>query len=232
MKARPILFNADMVRAILNGHKTMTRRPVKPLDDNHPTVDLSEFDDRLSGRLNDPDSWGYAYAEDGNHMSLSYWLNLCPHGKPGDLLWVRETFVTGYPVDDGMVQSHDEDGNDLPEVIYYRADRNIDGWLNDDTGWCDKPVPWKPSIHMPRWASRLTLRITNIRVERVQDISEADCENELGKPPNALGGMAYTDFGILWNSIYSNWHENPWVWVPEFEVIHANVDEVLKEKAA
>lgn len=207
MKARPILFNAEMVRALLDGQKTQTRRPISPQPPRW------EWNIHKADRLN-------VQLDDGK------WVR-CPTGKPGDLLYVRETFrlFEGCGCSDHCV---------CPPTgtPFYRA--------GDDDGESN----WKPSIHMPRWASRLTLEITDIRVERVQDISEEDAMAEgLKKWPYkndfAYGydggaidghGSAPGAFHALWNSIYSNWNDNPWIWVVEFKVIHANVDEVLKKE--
>ena len=139
-------------------------------------------------------------------------MEFCPYGKTGGLIWVRETFSK---YDDGLV--------------YRATHKQLDG-----------VTKWTPSIHMPRWASRLTLRITNVRVERLQDISAADAAAEgcqldhwiTGVYPNHDPGVDYDNkqlvnkFKNLWGSIYNNWNDNPWVWVYEFEVIKANIDDV------
>ena len=141
----------------------------------------------------------------------------CPYGQPGDRLWVRETWQA-------------VSGNDRARHImtHPRPDR---GWLEyAATPRADEPAyKWRPSIHMPRWASRITLEVTGVRVERLQDISEADARSE-GAPPSHPSidrisrEFGYADFprswyGQLWESINGpgSWDLNPWVWVVEFK---------------
>lgn len=224
MKARPILFSSPMIRALLESRKTQTRRAVKPLTKTHPIKNLAEHgrDGRgYTGIFNDPTSWGFPYAEDGEDMALADWVGcLCQYGKPGDLLWVRES-ITTRDKGDGLVF-------DQP---FYRAD------VTDPYGFCfttdDGPryveqLKWTPSIHMPRAASRLTLRITDVRVQRLQDISEADAHAEgcaAAIVGNRFAGYA-TSYAKLWESINGpgSWTENPWCWAVSFEVIKQNVD--------
>jgi len=192
MADKPIIFSAPMVRAILKGRKTQTRRPVKP----QPA---------LSG------SWhGHEFSVGGRDF-------YCPYGKPGDLLWVRESFAGG------------PTKNEYP-VLLYRADFK-DGYAPAALRFMTAKK-WTPSIYMPRWASRLTLRITDVRVERVRDISEADAQAEGVYTDPAC--PAYDSFQTLWNSINSKrghgWDVNPWVWVLTFEVIHKNIDAVILEQ--
>lgn len=130
----------------------------------------------------------------------------CPYGKAGDLLYVRETFA------------------EADCRIAYKAD--------DDDGIHCLVSRWTPSIHMPRSTSRITLEITSVRVERVQDISEEDAMAEGVTaelvPPDG-GSMPHVQgFSNLWNSIYNNWTANPWVWVIEFKVHMINVDSFLR----
>ncbi len=173
---RPIIFSSEMVRAILDGRKTMTRRVIK--------VEWSRCLD-----LDEPEDVQKAIAQ-------------CPYGKSGDLLWVRETWIPNYYIDGRPEYA--------ATILYTKRDM-YDG------------VKLKPSIFMPRWASRISLRITNIRVERLQNISELDCENELGFGPYLLGNSAYQRFHDLWDRINSKrgypWSSNPFVWVIEFERI-------------
>ena len=197
MIERPILFTGDMVRAIIAGHKTQTRRLVK----------------NAAGAF-----WDHAaYAPVMHGGSISHWQTIhdghpavggpcvsCPYGQPGDRLWVRETWATT-----GQAGDHPADIR-----CVYRADdpdwETMDGWK------------WTPSIHMPRWASRLTLEITTIRVERLQDIMRSDAMSEGCPFPNMQTGPNPVDwFFHLWSSTYSikSWHANPWVWVIEFKVL-------------
>lgn len=171
---RPILFTGAMVRAIMEGRKTQTRR-VANFFDNHEAM---QFAPRF-----DSGWWKAAY---------SGYECKCPYGQRGDRLWVRETFAT-----DGL------------GLLWWRAN-------GDDQ---PKAGPWKPSIFMPRWASRLTLEITGIRCERLLAIcsNRADALAEGMKP----GPDCMAEYAALWNRINGRkagckWHESPWVWVIEF----------------
>lgn len=177
MKERPILFSGPMVRAILDGRKTQTRRPVKSL--RHPY-----------GHLLGPE--GVAREFNAKTESIR-----CPLGQPGDRLWVRETWT-----------------QNTSGVVWYRADGHpiADGL-------------WRPSIHMPRWASRITLEMTRVWVERVQDITEEDAMKEGFirelKPDGSVGWgaelvEAMDAFRDTWQSIYGTWDANPFVWAVEF----------------
>lgn len=204
MKERPILFKGEMVRAILEGRKTQTRRVVK----------------HVPG-LGFPRNWCRRYANDSRKAKemLGDFRSFCPYGQPGDRLWVREKMCLAenshsVPAGNPML------GRDYDSSVYAAdgADTNMDAW------------PWKndvlPSIHMPKGASRITLEITNVRVERLQDISEEDAKAEgvLGEKEAAAAGLTWYDkprraFRFLWQSINgaSSWDANPWVWVVEFK---------------
>ena len=206
MKERPIIFSAPLVRAILSGAKTQTRRVVK----RYSADCIGWFDDGdglWAQRFIDPSS-GRPY--------LKSWRDRCPHGRPGDRLWVRETWkhIEGgaiYDASGGIVDSFDDE-------IIYRANRP-----NHLYG------PWRSARYMPRWASRLTLEITDVRVERLQDISEADAVAEGCKPirPELVqdglivrpGRSAVEEFRLVWEEIHGggSWEKNPWVWVIEFK---------------
>lgn len=192
MKERPILFSGPMVRAILEGKKTQTRRIAKEFDG-------FESIDKLLARF--PNQKG------------------CPYGKPGDRLWVRETFAlvpaTAYRCSTGVQQTLNP--GDPYTCAVYRAE-----WERS------KPGSWRPSIFMPRWASRITLEITGIRVERLQQISEADAMAEgcplISPDPFVLGhggSSASGWYSQLWEDIHSpgSWDANPWVWVVEFRML-------------
>jgi hypothetical protein len=196
MKERPILFSGLMVRAILKGMKTQTRRVIKP----QPDLSLVGGDEYPSWKVDDAWQSGFVDVK-------------CPFGEVGDRLWVRETWCAG-PKFNSVNPSSIPSGSD----VWYRAhaDDNISKWI--------------PSIFMPRWASRITLEITGVRVERLQDITPDDCRSE-GHP---VSNMNYTQechddaardwFMDLWDSINGkdetkNWNANPWVWVIEFERI-------------
>ncbi len=218
MKARPILFSPPMVRALLGGRKTQTRRIVKPQPAEGQTVGRCPYV-----------RTGYSLAEcraDGTVGGCECRPFSCPYGWPGDLLWVRESY--------GLWRG-------LEPV--YMADNP------------DQMNRWKPSIHMPRAASRLTLEITDIRVERLQNISEQDaraeglitgpdhldtlCRDYRGDKTYSEGGYALErtvwvqpveSYKSLWELINGegSWELNPWVWVIEFKVHHANVDAILE----
>ena len=185
MKERPILFSAPMVRALLDGTKTQTRRVVKPTPEWIGQSGVLSYRGRV----------GLPHA-------------LCPYGQLGDRLWVRETWARD-----------DEDGG-----LCYRADIGKGGDADDWERNRLDGVPrfrWRPSIHMPRAASRITLEITGVRVERLQNISEADAvaegvRNSLHMPG---GRFANENFAHLWWAINGDgsWEANPWVWAVEFK---------------
>ena len=214
MTERPILFNAEMVKAILEGRKTQTRRVIKPkskaLHDNNVACIVH----RESG-----DKWyqDHVFSMRGKHgvwedYTLEGFLALCPFGQVGDRLWVRETFR--------LFDSDECPHSDFPcgcpswGTPLYRASHD-----------CLDGEKWTPSIHMPRSASRILLEITNVRVERLQSISNEDAKAEgfdYSTHPSAIE-MGYaigarTNFRHTWEEIYgaNAWNKNPWVWVVEF----------------
>lgn len=214
MKERPILFSGPMVRALLDGSKTQTRRVVKP----QPKVSSCKHE-------HTPELADMARA--AISMILS---DQCPYGKPGGRLWVRETHAPQSDCWGAWERRLRGDGGAAP-VIHYFADFVP---FQDDRGFtvC-KPFieKWRPSIHMPRWASRIQLEITGVRVERLQDISEADARAE-GSPDYEEGTDAPPDeesmtwsfrasYQRLWESINGpgSWALNPWVWVIEFKKV-------------
>ena len=197
IKERPILFSAPMVRAILEGRKTVTRRPVKG-------AGLKWLEDFTPEYVADPAN------------------SLCPYGKPGDRLWLRETwYCDHFEVMRGPYLKPDDldIGEALDDgTLVYAAD----GLTPYEA---DQPI-WKPSIHMPRWACRILLEITDVRVERLQDISRADIRAEgLQCPPELASDDVspnYRDWypvawRELWESTGGDWEANPWVWVVEFK---------------
>jgi hypothetical protein len=213
MKERPILFSGAMVRAILDGTKTQTRRVIKNAPPNARCAHWARPQgDRWRG-------WaGALFFEGVTPESRGLASIRCPYGAPGDRLWVRETWCDSYidPVDDRRIIG------DVNEDGYVFTAYRADGWLeapSDDGRWC-------PSIHMPRHRSRITLEITDVRVERVQDISRADEIAEGVAPfredaPDELPeGIKFRAFSALWDSINDargfGWAENPWVWVVSF----------------
>lgn len=226
MKERPILFNAAMVRAVLAGTKTQTRRVVKPVGAHH----LFQFrgTTAAAGADEPTGEWGWC----GSPGSVTRHIH-CPYGKPGDRLWVRETWQyagfteDGYPFvryqADGARRLHDrspsdewsERWSDIWAGLSDQSNYDIDGTASDRR--------WRPSIHMPRWASRITLEVTGVRVERLQDISEADAlaEGVDSLPLDTRLATPRLDFSALWESINGSgsWDANPWVWVVEFRRI-------------
>ena len=230
MKERPIIFSAPMVRALLAGTKTQTRRPVKPQS-------ASVAPGLYADRYNHSERWAY-WLPDGRMDSPKTFA--CPYGAPGDRLWVRETWQAwqrvSHEYDEWEPITRDARGgtqwaewfeqNGDPDAIEYRA-----------TG--ESLGPWEPSIYMPRWASRLTLEVTDVRVERLQGISEEDARAEgveASQEPFTYGWRNYGQtefvaehiayfvtareaFASLWESINGpgSWAANPWVWVIEFK---------------
>ena len=210
MRERPILFSDPMVRAILDGTKTQTRRVVKHkiIGPNPPTGIFDWHHPRT-------DEWMGAHGG-GIKFGLTNAARLCPYGQPGDRLWVREAWRTS------------PDANAIPPrdlhdscVITYEAD---DGAI---AGW----GKYRPGMFMPRWASRITLEIVGVRVERLQDISDSDAfaegveKTSYGCHKHAPGGhgcMTGRDgYRELWESINGpgSWDANPFVWVVEFKRI-------------
>lgn len=194
--SKPILFNGEMVKAILDGRKTQTRRVIKvqPPGDDYvfSTILDTTGDQKKVGKHN--------WYNDNSKPDSKYFSN--PYGLPGDKLWVRETW---------------RETTDQPGVMY-----RADGWEDCIAQY---NLKWRPSIHMPRWASRITLEITGVRVDRVQDIKPIDCVAEGIYEPKYNykryeGMMATIAFEKVWNSINAKrgfgWDTNPWVWVIEF----------------
>jgi hypothetical protein len=190
MKEHPILFSAEMVRAILDGRKTQTRRVCK-------------------------DPLGPSMMDD------------CPYGEAGDFMWVRESFLPDPPIDGSWSGDIEWNGcgrplrgvpigYQFPEWVIYRAT-----WTGSDD------MKWHPSIHMPRWASRITLEIKSVRVERIRDIGHRDIAAEgVGwYDPQESTPFSYgqhkKEFEMLWDKINAKrgygWDVNPWVWVIEFQ---------------
>lgn len=217
MKDHPILFSGAMVRALLDGTKTQTRRALK--------VRCQEI-----GECDDGSRWPWSENPDtaGDHW------HACPYGQPGERLWVRETWLED-PEDDGTwayTQYVGCKGSPLSDIP--RKFQNPEHCIYRE-GWDGSDLRWRPSIHMPRWASRILLEIVSVRVERLQDISEADCWAEgIEAVDGALDdlaiihlakrmGRSFEDaaptYAALWESINGagSWDANPWVWVVEFK---------------
>lgn len=229
VRERPILFSSQMVREILDGRKTMTRRVMKPQppgpfdgDDWTPEY-YGMLQPMKNGEPEEPserDRWGVY----GEHME---WGAFSPYGGPGDRLWVRETTMP--------IGEHPDPGSyALAAGVFYAADY-FDHERRDIAR--DAHQKWRPSIHMPRRASRITLEVVSVRVERLQDISFADCRAEgcseayfeqVDPCSRCDGNDPCTGkhtgekwhFSRLWDSINAKrgfaWKDNPWVWVIEF----------------
>ncbi len=247
MKERPILFSAPMVRALLAGTKTQTRRIVKP-QPHGSTGGVIVGQPAVGGSV------AHWYDKDGRGVMSNEAMVHCPYGAVGDRLWVREAWQEVHPlqVAAGRYSREGRAGIPGPPPVDYRVIYRADGEYPaihhdhpDGTHVAEHPYRalcigsecrlalshhaegrrpgyWTPSIHMPRWASRLTLEITSVRVERLQDISEADAIAE-GVRGNASGPYGceglIEDYADLWESINGpgSWDANPWVWVVEFK---------------
>lgn len=220
-KERPIIFSAPMVRAMLAGEKTQTRRAMKRQPD---------FDQQLHTVVG---SSGFVYVMDNAPM-LTYpevrrvrWD--CPYGQPGDRLWVRETFMDLQ----GTGVEYRPDPRGPLHRYAYQADTPPGS--RGDEARKEYGLKWKPSIHMPRHASRITLEITAVRVERLNDISESDCWAEgIEEVMYDFDDAAQIDmanrlgcciedvkplYALLWERINGkgSWDANPWVWVLDFK---------------
>ncbi|AXT65662.1 TPA: hypothetical protein ACYU8D_003987 [Klebsiella pneumoniae] len=242
MKERGMIFNSEMVRAILDGRKTQTRRIMKVQPESNQLGLLL-----ITDSTKHSDIGKYHWAESnatGNHVRSKLFSS--PFGAVGERIWVRETWATLGNEEGCYVDWEDNlcKGDERSAARIYRASceqrpGDYGLWsIPDDAYW--KPHTkehkfegaWRPSIHMPRWASRILLEITDVRVERLNAISEEDARAEgiidggclnCGEPepcgcanpePDATDAFAY-----LWQSIYGqdNWNANPWVWVIEFK---------------
>jgi hypothetical protein len=207
MKERQILFSGQMVRAILEGRKTITRRVMKPTESTESYLFNNKAFDRykFTHMWYDMEDRYCAYFETGPTEDSEYGYAqsfVCPYGQPGDRLWVRETFRT------------DAYADGRPE---YRATPTCEDKVEE----YDLPSRWHPSIYMPHAFSRILLDVTVVRVERVQDISEEDAKAE-GVGNIIFQGLTRRDlFASLWDSINAKrgygWDANPWVWVVEFK---------------
>ena len=205
MSERPILFSGEMVRAILDGRKTQTRRVMKVQPWPESTVDVGPYHPHIVDQHGESHPGPATFGAVWDHQNVVNGGNAhlrCPYGAPGDLLWVRETWAQ-YPIE----------LNPQP----------CDAWYKATSNGPPTPFKWRPSIHMPRWASRITLEVKSVRVERLQDISEDDARAEGWPGPVTETGFSIASplawFANVWTSINAPgaWEANPWVWVIEFE---------------
>lgn len=227
-KAKPILFNTEMVRAILDGRKKVTRRICKDAND-YSIPDMGYYDaEKRTYAI-------HSYADKEHTDKLSIAERNCPI-CPGDILYVRETWQYAYDLDDND-QIIEETGR-----YYYAAGPDdalphFTHWLDATTGEYKGCMPWHPSIHMPKEAARIFLQVRNVRVERLQDMTAEDCKKEGGETDRYLDMQEEAGIcGIqcetlkdyfaysIWDSVVPKqelnkygWDANPWVWVIEFE---------------
>ncbi|EII3125380.1 hypothetical protein [Vibrio parahaemolyticus] len=206
IKVIPMIFNTEMVKAILDGRKTVTRRPAK-----------TSYERGMNGPV--------IRGKDGTVSVLSFApvAGLCPFGNVGDLIYVRETWRS--------FNASDECG-----CSEYPCNCPQDGTPLYFASHDDGESKWKPSIHMPRHVSRLTLKVTGVGIQRVRDITEEQAKVEGVAPAfidqfdNCPVKPTYKNgFVKIWDSIYGNWEKNPYVWVVQFEVVHKNVDKLIGE---
>ncbi|EMM3425586.1 hypothetical protein RRS04_000273 [Klebsiella aerogenes] len=203
MTERGMIFNAEMVRAILDGRKTQTRRIVKGTDG---AVKFCK-----EWNINGEEVFVVLGEKDHTGMNPVLGAISCPFGAVGDRIWVREAF---------RVHSR---ATDVATLVYKASERN--SWTEQTrrvpVAVCNKPATpekWTPSLHMPRWASRILLEITGVRVERLRSMSQDDARAEgvIAASGPMEAGLAFRE---LWDSIYGeeSWKDNPWVWVIEFK---------------
>lgn len=230
MIERPILFNGPMVRALLDGSKTQTRRVAKVRNELPPAwATVASEGHSLSQDAGPRPTGCFFWSEDqtpgmplkalrrwpilpANHpMAGDWYWTPSPYGKIGDRLWVRETFLYVGP----------GSGSDLPSYREERANpenhKASNCWFRASQP--DETLVWTQSIHMPRWASRITLEVTGVRVERLQDISEADAQAEgVGLSDDQTYPYTFA-FATLWDQLNGDdaWSADPWVWVVEFK---------------
>jgi hypothetical protein len=225
MSHKPIIFNTEMVRAILDGRKTQTRRVVKmPFKEMHDYQHGSFSCNGLEWFYSAPRVLGNPANGDVVYETAA--KIKCPYGQVGDTLWVRETFSMfwGQWTEYGWEYDSDDGrrlGKEMPDAKFQLVHKaSWDGDIEYEY--------WRPSIFMPKWASRITLKITDVRVERLKDIRPRDAASEGVSAEYPDGGEAPKSFNYveafrgLWDSINAkrgySWESNPYVWVVEFEV--------------
>lgn len=222
---KPMIFNQEMVKAILEGRKTQTRRPVKYSDGRNPAFyNRDNFYKLVNGLNNKSGLWAGFYKDsdiftiDGEqHIDAIYWKAPC---QVGDVLYIRETWK--------KFKKRVGSGKSCGIGEFYGYKTEEDNPNNPSEFYEGK---WSPSIHMPKEAARIFLKVTEVRVERVQDISGYGAEAEglrIANNPlfyqctDAFNSIARKEFSELWNSIYNDWDSNPFVWVISFERCERN----------
>lgn len=235
MNEYPILFSTEMVKAILDGRKTQMRRVMRPQPymSEHPAIGGEIKPCLMWQRAKSSGTW---MAWESRNWKFDLMINTdCPYGQPGDRLWVRETFAIEHQIESDQTPPHN-DGRPIKlgeafggtewRQCHYRATDPVPDLMYEDHPRDEPHCRWTPSIHMPRWASRIILEVTGVRVERVKDITWQDIAAE-GCPPehhmdncNGISHAMFGWFGYLWDSINAkrghSWDSNPWVWVVEF----------------
>lgn len=230
MKCVPMIFNREMVCALLEGRKTVTRRPLKIKPEWH-----FEKIGKITSSHPKKGSWG-AFVRKGAGTDFPETDLIKAPCWIGDLIWVRETFCmgrifdhdSGHPASDYLYVEQCKDDKNYP---IYKQQCLSDGVELEE-------VRWTPSIHMPRRASRLTLKVTDVRIERVKEITDDQAEKEGMMTTEASQkkaiecGLSWFErpavqFKNLWQRIYEDWESNPYVWVIEFEVVNQNIDKYL-----
>ncbi len=209
MRARPILFSSEMVRAILDGRKTQTRRVITQPIFTINNLPPAEQPFQVFVGVGETIDW-FGKSAHNKYRELP-----CPYGQPGDRLYVRETWAME-PCFDHLAPKDIAESARSMDRCYYRHGGKVftEGWHR-----------LRPSIHMPRWASRIDLEVTSVRVERVQDICELECYAEgisrdiLSDPEDHMERVR-ENYHVLWDLLNSKrgypWDSNPWVWVVEF----------------
>lgn len=222
MKEHPILFSGEMVRAILDGRKTQTRRVIVPQLEYVSVKGTSEPYCKM---------WLWAGKKsDKSYTTLYFLTQRCPYGQRGDRLWVRETFSLMCHQADPQCWCETDEQKKRNHYFEYKADTGNPypgEWDADDARGYDDAPKWHPSIHMPRAASRIMLEIVGVRVQRLADISEDEAKAEGVNPSESeFGGFAEPHvicYMNLWNNINAKrgygWDKNPWVWVIDFKRI-------------
>lgn len=253
MNDKPILFSGPMVRALLEGRKTQTRRIVKPANglqsewasveglSKCPTNYLCTVDGKLGAQFQHPLAGTRQSYGDVSKDSPYGWFK-CPYGQTSGAIWVRETCqIYGFWTPNGRTKAGKPSikfHTHYDKKVKYDGDFEKEGAKNPLDGWHTKP-----SIHMPRWACRITLEIKDIRVERLRDITLSDIRKEgveisemwlFGADKEGRDEVGRIAFSTLWESINGteSWDANPWVWVVSFDVHPINIDDFIAAKEA